>query len=1028
MEKLSSKTLKNKNFLHSEDKKENAYKGNNNKSPENKRKNLEDKNIKKKLPFSISDKNVVNNTHKKLKFSQKNKIIFTEFLKRTLIKKGDKELLLIQCLKKEPQTRTKDENNTVRNFLSSSKIVNALLKIQFFKQKNSNNILSSITNELKFTSFKEGQMLFKIGDSIDNFYIIYNGNVLIENLERYSIALSSRQYIKAIIDKYHTLYDYKDEYTLSENNNLFNFKKIIYDEDKRNYSEYILQKIIETNKDIVNIEEDEIKYLNLILLIIDIKNTLNNIFGSYNALLLLIRDYNYDYKKILYDMDYLKNNFFVHSVEINMKQIYKNIPELNPKLVEKYEKIIDNCNNYIFIFFRKGKTTRLQNLGECFGDITPDLKFNTLYESHLKRDYSATALEDTNLAYIPFQRLSDLLKIEKEDIKHGESKFLKNSFFFNNINSFTFTKKYLKYFIYEEVPYNNYLFEQGQKDKYIYFLKYGKYEIFCHKNIKNMLKMVSDISKNYVDELKKSEYIKLTRDISKNLRVFSFIKKEFLEDIPIKLFVINKCFALGIEALYNDIPYLYNAKVLSEKAGYYKIEYKYLLQLMKEVKNGNEILMNESNYHLELILDRMVNICNKKVKYINKGKNKNIFDDSDSHKINKNKGKIKIKVFNNKIKEFLKNKCNKKINNFDSNFFLTARNDESIIKKEKSKFKSYFLTELSRIENKNDNKIENKELGKTYNKYNNNILKDNKVKPNIVKSKSSSINHFYNKNNLMNYNNIEEKHTENKNINATLNKMSKFNPFQIKFEENLIKKLKNTLENELLFYYSTKDKPKRNVKTADTKIKTDKKEKKEISTIIKSNKKEKEISDNNSLYSNVILPYYNSSKNVHNNLEKLIPLELDEIPKKKRFSSRNKNINLYPLYFTKDNNYLTKDALTINMDNLMKKTLINEQYNKTFIINNINKFNDEEKNELNNSFNKTLYEYKNKTKGYRNFSGINNKLKINIESYGFKGKKYLINYKNDYNKTLYKTIKERVEDNLFMNGQTSSPKINKAYY
>ncbi len=709
MEKLSSKTLKNKNFLHSEDKKENAYKGNNNKSPENKRKNLEDKNIKKKLPFSISDKNVVNNTHKKLKFSQKNKIIFTEFLKRTLIKKGDKELLLIQCLKKEPQTRTKDENNTVRNFLSSSKIVNALLKIQFFEQKNSNNILSSITNELKFTSFKEGQMLFKIGDSIDNFYIIYNGNVLIENLERYSIALSSRQYIKAIIDKYHTLYDYKDEYTLSENNNLFNFKKIIYDEDKRNYSEYILQKIIETNKDIVNIEEDEIKYLNLILLIIDIKNTLNNIFGSYNALLLLIRDYNYDYKKILYDMDYLKNNFFVHSVEINMKQIYKNIPELNPKLVEKYEKIIDNCNNYIFIFFRKGKTTRLQNLGECFGDITPDLKFNTLYENHLKRDYSATALEDTNLA-------------------------------------------------------------------------------------------------------------------------------------------------------------------------------------------------------------------------------------------------------------------------------------------------------------------------------NNNILKDNKVKPNIVKSKSSSINHFYNKNNLMNYNNIEEKHTENKNINATLNKMSKFNPFQIKFEENLIKKLKNTLENELLFYYSTKDKPKRNVKTGDTKIKTNKKEKKEISTIIKSDKKEKEISDNNSLYSNVILPYYNSSKNVHNNLEKLIPLELDEIPKKKRFSSRNKNTNLYPLYFTKDNNYLTKDALTINMDNLMKKTLINEQYNKTFVINNINKFNDEEKNELNNSFNKTLYEYKNKTKGYRNFSGINNKLKINIESYGFRGKKYLINYKNDYNKTLYKTIKERVEDNLFMNGQTSSPKINKAYY
>ena len=46
-----------------------------------------------------------------------------------------------------------------------------------------------------------------------------------------------------------------------------------------------------------------------------------------------------------------------------------------------------------------------------------------------------------------------------------------------------------------------------------------------------MLKMVSDISKNYVDELKKSEYIKLTRDISKNLRV----RRSFSSNIMLKI-------------------------------------------------------------------------------------------------------------------------------------------------------------------------------------------------------------------------------------------------------------------------------------------------------------------------------------------------------------------------------------------------------------------------------------------------------------------------------------------------------------
>ena len=48
-----------------------------------------------------------------------------------------------------------------------------------------------------------------------------------------------------------------------------------------------------------------------------------------------------------------------------------------------------------------------------------------------------------------------------------------------------------------------------------------------------------------------------------------------------------------------------------------------------------------------------------------------------------------------------------------------------------------------------------------------------------------------------------------------------------------------------------------------------------------------------------------------------------------------------------------------------------------------------------------------------------------IESYSFKGKKYSISKSNNcYNKKLYKAMKERVEDDLFMNGQTATPKIN----
>ena len=1028
----SSKNVINENnFILSTDKLKQNKDDNNINNEEDKIKNSEDKNIKKKLVFSVSDKNLeTTNFRKKLNFSQKNKNIFQEFLKKTLIKKGDKELLLIKCLKKDPQVRTKDDNNTIKNFLHQSKLMNALLNIPFFEHKNCENILSSISSELKYKSFNEDENLFKIGDNVDNFYIIYNGNIIIESLECYAISLSCRQYIKSIVDKYQKIYDYKDEYTISgnKNNNLMTFKKIIFDEDNHNYSKYILEKILKANKNIVNIEEDEIKYLNLILLIIDIKDIFS-FRGNYNALLLLINDYNYDYKKILSGMDYLENNFFVHNVDDNMKQIYKNLPILNPKLVKKYEKIIEDSNNFAFKFFKKGKITYLENMGECFGDTTLELKFDNLNES-LKRDYSASATEITNLAYIPFERLSELLKIEKEEIKNTETKFLRSSFFFKGMNSFNFTKKYMKYFIYEELLYNNYLFKQGQKDNYVYFLKFGKYEIFCLKNIEKICTMISDLSKNYLDKSKKSEYIKLINNIIKNLRWCSFIKKEFLNEIPIKLLVLTQNFVLGLESLYNDLPYLYNAKVLSEKGGYYKIEYKYLLQMMEEIKGGKEILMNENNYHLELILGRLINICHKKVKFINNERKITLFDNNDNPKSNKNKVKIKNKVITNKIKEFLRINHPDKKNFFDSNICLTSReyDENTKLRKEKGKAKLYFLTEISKIE-ENENVNENKGLGITYNKINN-IVRDNKANVDIIKSKSSSINQYYKKRNIITYSNEKQKLIENSDISKInynykeFNKISKYNPVKIKYEVNLSKKLKSTIENELLFYYYKEEKIRRKIKTTDIKSKTNKEENKGTN-IITINKNTKDACNVKDLSGKVILPYYNSTKNVIRKIDNLIPLELETIPKKKRNSTRNKLSNLNLFNITNENNF-AKYTISTNTDNLIENTLFNEKYNKTFNCNKLN--NNYDENQIDNNFNKTVYNFKNNNKGYTKFNGINYRLKSNIESYSFKGKKYFANYRNAYNKTLYKSIKDRVEDNMFMNGQTSSPKINKNYY
>ena len=132
----------------------------------------------------------------------------------------------------------------------------------------------------------------------------------LEPLESYTISLTCRQYIKAIINKYQKIYNYKDKYTLEEKDSLINYQKIMFEDDKdimdddydNFYSKYVFEKTLEINKHIVNIEDNEIYLLNLISLLIDIKNLFNDAKGNYNLLLLLIQEYNYDHKRIRYEL------------------------------------------------------------------------------------------------------------------------------------------------------------------------------------------------------------------------------------------------------------------------------------------------------------------------------------------------------------------------------------------------------------------------------------------------------------------------------------------------------------------------------------------------------------------------------------------------------------------------------------------------------------------------------------------------------------------------------------------------------
>ena len=964
---------------------------------------------------------------KPLKFSKKNKMLFREFLKLTLIKKGDKELLLMKCLKKEPQNRSKEDNNTIKNFLKNTKMVDALLEIPFFLQKNCDNFLTSLSGEIRLKTMKKDDIIFDIGSKPDNFYFIYDGSVSIEFLESYNLSLTCKQYIKSIITRYQKITNHKDKY-LRAQSNIFIFKKNKESEEDILNSRYVLDKILKSNKHIINIKEEEFPVLNLILLVIDIKNILLDIKGNYNTLIMQIQNYDYDEKKILANLDQLANNFSTNNYQFNIMQIYKNIPEVNPDLIEKYEHIVESYNKY---------SIRLQNMGDCFGDLTHELKFYNANLNDDKRNYTASILENANLAYINYDKFFEILKLEREEIKHSEAKFLKNSFFFQDINQYLLEKKFLKYFIYEELQYNNYLFKEGQKDFYIYFLKFGKYEISYNQNIKNACLKIEDISQKYLsDPSKKEDFTKITKEILKNMYFCNFVKKEYLEVIPLKLLVLSKNFVLGIESVLNKLPYLYDVKILSEKCGYYKIELYNLLQLMKELKDGKEILNQEKNSYLELFLERLVNICKNKVGYLNTKIKLNInIQDNTYNKYKFNKGKIKSKVITNKIKDFLFNK-NKRYISYNNNICMTTRNEDNSLKKIKNRVKLYFLTEVNNNHNGKIpkkrflNEEDNKNLENTYNhfynkyslknsrlqeqkknNYNYSLDKYSKTNPERKETKDkkdiySFFNRASNSRNIIN--NMPKRKYNSLSSNKIIKNHPKNNPIGIKQEEYLTKIIKNTLENELLFFNSfNKNELSGNTERAFSETKTDLKKKNEISI------RENNINKNKDIVIKKNIPNLTKkfkSTRIIQNINLDLPIERQKIHAFHNFAdylqrndSKNDSLNLTKYTLTDNNEGKNWVEKKMNNDKTPIRISIKDECEK----------------------NRTLYGVKNEYKGYLKFNRIMDNLSPIIESYSFKGKKYSSSKINTcYNKKLYKAMKERVEDDLFMNGQTATPKIN----
>lgn len=876
------------------------------------------------------------------KLSVTNTRIFSEFLRKTLIKQQNNQeryKMIIKCLSPDFDLRTKEDINVIKAFIKKNKFAQSITCNRVNNENENEMLFKALSHEMEYKYLKINDKLFEISDKPDSIYLIIKGRVELYELVEYKTDMNLFKYMRFIY--------------------------YLYNDSKKEKSEMNkLKKIIENNKNIIEISIEDIP--SFILLLVQYRlnyiisnNSYNSIFSEdieeiisdcKNDPLINLQNFFYDKKK-RYDDIYIKNV---------INELFKRLPKASPELMNKYKIMLNDNKEEIFYKVKKYNLKKIEELKE--GDFLGE---NTL-DSHGHRKYTVISLEETHLAFIDYDIYLDIINTYNEKIRDKEARFLKDSFYFRKISLQYFIKNFFPDFTYLELYYGNNVITQNQSLEYLYFLKDGIVEAYCDKSIIELVEILNLISqkvKNNNEQFKNELF-----NINNKLSLFGKLNKNFTIKMKSRLLVIMNTDIFGIESWINGLPYLYNCTVLSEKAKFYKIPLDKISMLLSQIKETREYILNDANKRLEVICIRLIKIINTRIKYFNKfaeneknNLNKYIFENSDNSGILKQTyvSKRINELFNKKNKE----KDKEKDKNYSSNIFkLTYANTGT------KKMKQLLIDDDINF-SKDDIKAKTQLLNK---KMNSNTMKrilfkkDNDKNSNnesrfVNSFKFSKTGFTYSEKNF----NINEL-LENKEETVT---KPKSEMYTIKPELRLLNTLKNTLEGELLLSKFKKDI--NNMSKNDSIfLKTDFNLRKKAKTLIIRSKQIDDEIFKNDLKNNS----HSTKKSAENEFKNNLTFNSD-IAKKREFKNKN---NFFNRFFSEKN----KD---IKKNNIFKNSF------------------KENTNILNSLLNSNNYETQKSLNIFYND-------KKNIESYKLKGSSYCITDRDKYKKKIYKLIQRKIKD------------------
>ena len=543
------------------------------------------------------------------------------------------EFYVLNSLLKNPHKRNIEDINRIAFFISGCSLINGFLDINQKNPKDIEKLIYEISYKIKYKFIPENSIIFRIGDEPDYFYVIIQGKVDILKPKKYIIKINGFEYFKILMNYY-----IKEEY-------------------------YILNEIIKLNNHIFEIDQVDLYQIKFFFLDLE----LNDYFKSPGLIkgeeIIIIIKNCFCEKEIINKIN-MDKNLIINGCDPNnwlkikklKENIYKYIPKYFSSKIKSYIKLYDKKNENDMVILKYSHIVELKDK-DFFGDIAFDI--------NRVRNATVLALEDTHLCYLEKEHYDLYLRPEKKDERLSSINFLYDNFFFKNINKTVFESIFFNNFIYEENPKNTILFNQYAPSDYLYFVKHGEIELTNKSSIIKINFLTKYISQLNLEN-NRIEYIKKIRNFNpRNLEPgfkndIYFLKNDFISQKKYFLFNIFNKDIIGLESIIFDIPYLYEAKVISKSAFLYKIEENTLFQLIKhnEYLLGN--MTNEGKAKMKILLERFISNNSMQIKIVDNNFSKKLLynKDNENNYSQNNKNQKDINPYNNqKNVKFLSNKC-----------------------------------------------------------------------------------------------------------------------------------------------------------------------------------------------------------------------------------------------------------------------------------------------------------------------------------------------------------------------------------